>query len=212
MACINVCQNGNGMGLGPLGDPFVIHKRKFRFVMDLRFCTSRRVPGCFIKTASRPDLSIEETEINYLNGKTWIPGKAVWEPITVTYYDVSSNTHVELLGWIASIYDFTDPSCAHMNSNRISYTGTANLYLFDGCGNIMERWVFADMWPTSIKFGDLDMGSSDVCEIEMTMRYSNVSYTNYCVGGQPQRCPCSPCIVGGGGGGGGAGGGGGSTG
>lgn len=195
--CVNVCEGGTGMGLGPIGAPDVIHKRKFRFTLEIEFCSSLgtpgRVPGCFVKTASRPDITIEETEINYLNGKIFIPGKAVFEPITVTYYDVSDVNHIELLSWLASIYDFTDPTCAYMNSKRQDYSGRATLTLFDGCGNPLEEWIYRDMWPTSIKFGDLDMSSSDVCEIELSMRYANISYDNFCVGGNPVRCPCSPC-------------------
>ena len=37
-----------------------------------------------IKLDKRPELQIEETEINYLNAKTWVPGKAHWHPCTVT--------------------------------------------------------------------------------------------------------------------------------
>lgn len=37
-----------------------------------------------VKVSSRPSLSIEETEVNFLNAKTWIAGKAEWERIVLT--------------------------------------------------------------------------------------------------------------------------------
>lgn len=33
----------------------------------------------------RPTLKIEETEVNFLNSKTWIPGKTEWEPIDLEF-------------------------------------------------------------------------------------------------------------------------------
>lgn len=184
--------NARGMGIGRLGGPDIIHKRKFRWAFYIFTCNGGFVPGYFVKTASRPDISIEETEINFLNEKTWIPGKATWEAITVTYYDVATGDNIGLWNWLASVYDFTNPACRHMNSKRRDYAGSGRLWLLDGCGNPLEAWWMNDMWPTSIKFGDLDYASSDTVDIEVTLRYSQVEYTNFC-GPQPQRCPCSPC-------------------
>ena len=44
-----------------------------------------------VKVAARPSITIEETEINYLNDKTWIPKKGTWEAITVTHFDTSED-------------------------------------------------------------------------------------------------------------------------
>lgn len=193
MPCTNAADFGNGMGIGRLGAQDIIHKRKFRWVFQIAFCNFQRiVPPYFVKTASRPDLTIEETEINFLNEKTWIPGKPAWESITVTYYDVASSANIELWSWIATIYDITDPTCRWMNAKRQDYAGQGYLGMLDGCGSIVEQWLFNDMWPTSIKFGDLDYSSSDVCEIEISLRYSSVQYKNLC-GAQPVRCPCTVC-------------------
>lgn len=182
------------MGIGKLGGDEISHKRKFRWLFSVSFCNdTKHVPPHFIKTASRPEVSIEETEINFLNEKTWIPGKPTWEPITVTYYDIAgdSEDNIELWSWIATVFDYTD-SCRHMSTRRSEYTGVGNLVLLDGCGNAMEYWKIGDMWPTSIKFGDLDMASSDPVEIELTLRYSKVEYVNIC-GPQPSPCDCVSC-------------------
>ena len=194
MACINVTEGGNGMGLGRLGDPDIVHKRKFRWFMEIYYCNfNNYVPGHFVKTASRPNITIEEIEINFLNEKTWIPGKGAWEQITVSYFDVSASDNNQLFNWLATVYDFTDRTCRHMASRRSDYVGVVILSLLDGCGNIMETWGMGDAWPTSIKFGELDMSSNEICDIEMTMRYSKVSYQNFCFTAPITRCPCTPC-------------------
>ena len=47
----------------------------------------------------------------------------------------------------------------------------AKLELYDGCGKILETWVYEGIWPQSVEFGDLDMTSSDVITCDLTLRY-----------------------------------------
>lgn len=180
------------MGIGNLGFKNLVFKRKFRYTLELfDICGSQSVPKHYVKTASRPNLSIEEVEVNFLNAKTWIPGKASWETMTVTYVDVATADVAPLFSWLASVYNFTDPINLEMGSSRADYTATAVLKLWDGCGALIETWEMKDVWPTAINFGDLDYASSEECTIELTMRYSDVKYTNHCPG-----FPITPCCTG----------------
>lgn len=181
------------MGIGQLGFKNTVFKRKFRFTLELEdICKTQKVPKHFVKVASRPNLSVEETEVNFLNAKTWIPGKASWESMTVTYIDVASQEAAPLFNWLASVYNFTDPINLEQGANRDDYACTAILKLWDGCGNLMETWEMKDVWPTAINFGDLDYSASDECTIELTLRYSDVKYTNQCPGWNIAPC-CTGC-------------------
>lgn len=201
-ACGGVCpcdDQGRPMGLGVLGTSQVIFKRKFRWTMEIEFCsgdTPQEVAKEFVKVGARPSIDIEETEINYLHGKMWIPGKATWQTITVTYYDVSGSAPGvnigALFGWIASVYDITDTTCLFMGSTLQDYEGTARLVLWDGCGQPLEAWLLQNVWPQAVNFGDLDMSSSEEVTVELTLRYSNVTYKSFC-GGSIVRCACSAC-------------------
>lgn len=200
---LDLCGGNKPMGLGALGNGSIIFKRKFRWTMEIEYCCNSDVPKFvakeFVKMGNRPQIDFDEVEINYLNAKTWIPGKGVWQPISFTYYDVAGNTAgvgintSSILGWIASIYDFSDPVCLPMNSALQAYEGLGRLILWDGCGNPLEGWILRHMWPQSVNWGDLDMGSSDECTIELTMRYSDVSYVSYCPAQTLDKCPCIPC-------------------
>jgi len=185
------------MGIGQLGFKNLIFKRKFRFTFELNdICGSKSVPKHYVKVASRPNMSVEEVEVNFLNAKTWIPGKAAWETMTVTYIDVATADAKPLFDWLASVYNFTDPVNLQMGSKRSDYTATALLKMWDGCGQLLETWEMKDVWPTSINFGDVDYASSDECTIELTMRYSEVKYTPVCPQFTIEPC-CSPCDEGG---------------
>lgn len=181
------------MGIGPLGGSQLVFKRKFRWTFEVQeICGGQSVPQHFVKTTARPSLSIEETEINFLNAKSWIPGKAAWETIEVTYLDVATNANAPLWNWIASIYDFTDPVTLKQASQRRDYGGRGLLRLWDGCGTLLETWTLNDMWPTSINFNDLDYSNTEICEITLTLRYSNIRYVSACPTWTPNKC-CSPC-------------------
>lgn len=193
-ATFNPAVQGMGIGTVGIGNPDVIFKRKFRWTLSIESnggCYFN-VPPHFVKVAGRPSISFEETEVNFLNDKMWIPGKASWEPITVTYLDNNQNSSVELLKWLTSVFDFTSPTSKKMSSKRSSYSGLARLTLYDGCGGVMEEWELQDAWPQAINFGDLDYSSSDIAEIELTLRYSMVKYTSRC-GTTFEPCDCIGC-------------------
>ena len=179
------------MGLGELGGPSVIHKRKFRWTFEIYGPCGLSIPKNFVKLAARPSLSIEETEINYLNGKTWIPGKGTWETITVTYYDVAGSANQDLWGWIATLYDYTDSVGLKQSTIRSGYEGLGILNLYDGCGTILEEWLLGDMWPQAINWQDLDYSNSEECTVELTLRYGKVEYSPRC-GGTVNSC-CEGC-------------------
>ena len=182
------------MGIGVIGQPDITFKRKFRWTFEVfGFCNNEKnvIPEHFVKVASRPNLSIEETEVNHLNGKMWIPGKASWETITVTYLDVAHGEMQQLWNWLATMYDFTDPVGLHQGTRR-DWDATGVLNMYDGCGTLLEQWQMQHMWPTAINFGDLDYSSSEEATIELTLRYWDVIYRSYCPNFQPQPC-CNGC-------------------
>lgn len=184
------------MGIGHLGGPRLVHKRKFQWTFEVRrSCNGANasVPPHFVKIASRPNLSIEEQEINYLNAKTWIPGKASWETITVTYYDVATRDAKPLFDWLASVYDFSRPVQLKQASMRQDYAGSGIVFMYAGCGDPLERWTLDDMWPTAVNFGELDYSSPEEATIELTLRYSQVSFQHLCPNYVPTSC-CSPCV------------------
>jgi hypothetical protein len=186
---------GINMGIGAVGLPGTIYKRKFRWTFQVDFCGNEGIPANFVKVAARPNLAIEETEINFLNSKTWISGKAAWETITVTYLDVAGDQSAKILSWLASVYNFAVPVRTPNYSQGAAlqdYEGTATLTMYDGCGETLEEWRLQHVWPTAVNFGELDYSSSDIAEIELTLRYSDVQYRSSCAG-QIAPCSCTRC-------------------
>jgi hypothetical protein len=181
------------MGIGKIGFKNVIFKRKFQWTFEVRdICGGQNVPVSYVKMANRPKLSIEEKEINHLNGKKFIPGKGTWNEISVSYYDVATVDNGPLFSWLASVYNFTDSIKLQMGSQSGDYSGTGIIQMYDGCGQLLDRWTLLDMWPKEINFGELDYSSSDECLIELSLRFASAKYEPICPAFPINVC-CSPC-------------------
>lgn len=204
------------MGIGKIGTTNeVIFKRKFRWTFEVQnVCAGKNVntgvvPPWYVKLASRPNVTFDETEINFLQGKMFIPGKATFETISVTYYDigpVKSTNILYLYNWIGSVYNFLgaptgpapggnngagsweNPTMSSFARGPGGYGGTGLLMLWDGGGKAIEQWTIYDCWPQSVNFGDLDYSSSDECNIELTLRYTFAKWHNWCGSEQPDPC------------------------
>jgi len=165
------------MGIGRLGNPDIGFKRKFRWTFSVIGAGGSVIPPDFVKVAARPNVTIEETELNFLHGKMFIPGKATFETITVTWIDVTptrTDTTLNVYNWIASVYNFFTPNSRNnptMNTRTIDYTATGVLTLYDGCGDWLENWYLIQCWPQSVNFGDLDYTNNEESTIEVTLRY-----------------------------------------
>ena len=181
------------MGIGLLGAPQTIIKRKFRYTMEFSGNWGF-VPQHFVKIASRPHLEIDELELQFLNASTWIPGKGRWQPLNITYIDVAGADMQGLYDWAATIYDFQKygNGTALPQSEREGWAGTGLLGLYDGCGTPIERWTLSGCFIQSINFGDLDYGSPDECTIELTIRFDKAKLESTTCGVTPNG-QCKGC-------------------
>lgn len=185
----NVLDNVS-MGIGALGASNTSLKRRNRYLFSLDTCAGYVSPA-FVKMAARPDITVEEIELNFLNEQMYIPGKGKYETITVQYHDVAGDQNSELLSWLATVYDFTN-ECRFQATKPGTWGAKAYIAMLSGSGKVQETWTLRNVFPTSVKFGELDSSSNEIATVEMTLRYSQVSYKNNC-GKQPQRCPEEGC-------------------
>lgn len=184
---------GRPMGIGEIGKADKIFKRNFRWTMQFTIpCEDGVIPEYYVKTAGRPQIEIDEHELHFLNGVTWIPGKGKFQSLSVTYYDVAHRDMVGLYNWVLSVYDFNNPTDLHQSEKR-GWSGFGVLNMYEGCGNLIESWGFDSCWPQSINFGNtLAYDDGEISTIELTIRYSQLYYKSHCGMPQPKGC-CIGC-------------------
>lgn len=182
---------GESMGIGVLGQPNVIIKRRFRWALEIQ-TPNGKIGKHFVKTSGRPQVDLDETELHFKNAVTWIPGKGKWQPLSVTYIDAIHSELEELYNWLATVYNFTD-DINLWQAEKHNWNATAILKMYDGCGNEVEEWQLKSCFPQSIKWGDLDYADSSECTIELTLRFSEVTYTPLCGMRKPEP-KCDGCV------------------
>lgn len=101
---------------------------------------------CQIKSRERPRLEVEETQVDHLNAKMWLPGKARWLPFTFSTKDTNFKSFVRIPTHIEK------------------YTAVLR---YHEEGKLLETWTLGAAWIQK-----LDMGSS----IELVLRFSEVRY------------------------------------
>lgn len=163
----------NYLGIGQLGSNVIIN-RKFRHTFEVMSGNEDILPACYVKMNSRPAMTQEVTEINYLSETTWIPGRLSREKIVFTYWDVSNDNKVLYEG-LARIYKLSEDGV--VAQRLLPLTGEIRTY--DGCGTLIESWELKDVIIESINFGELDFSSSECTTIELTVSYGEVTYRSH---------------------------------
>lgn len=160
---------GFGFGLEKSKNCF---KRKFRWLLVIPGISASNTDGVNAlppSRSARPNLSFKEIQVEHLNETIYLPSKPDWKPITLHLYDLQKNEH-PIFKWIQSIYN---PSTGHMSPPVDGeFIKEANLFMLDGCGEIVESWIFENIWPNAVDFGELDMGSSEIVTCDLTLRYA----------------------------------------
>ena len=138
-------------------------KLKNRFVMSID-----GIPAYLIKTAARPSITFEEVELNHMNVKRFVKGKATWETIEITMYDpVVPSAAQAVMEWVRLGHE----SVTGRDGYSDFYKKDVDVQILGPVGDIVEQWKLKGAWIQAANFNDLDFASSDPVDISVTLRY-----------------------------------------
>ncbi len=142
-------------------------KRKFRWILQID-----GIDAYTMKTAARPQMTFEETVVDYINTKRYLSGKGAWSPISVTMHDpIAPSAAQKCMDWMRLNYE---PLTGRMGYASF-YKKDITLKLLDPQGTVIEFWDLKGAWPQDINWGDLDYASSDNTEITFMLRFDNAT-------------------------------------
>lgn len=169
--------SGSGRAMGLFyGFDTACFKRKYRWMFTLRGVAGDPNPSSNMlppSKASRPNLTFKEIEAQHLSETVYFPGKPDWKPISITLYDIANSNTNSVYDYIKKYYNAENGRFGYSNDLKIPQ---ADLQMYSGCGTIIENWVFENVWPQQIEFGELDMAESGVVTVDLTLRYDR-AYT-----------------------------------
>ena len=132
----------------------VLIKRRFTWAFCAYDEKTLLIPDVKVKVMARPNIEIEETEINFLANKPWIPGKKGWDKITVEFIDFPS--------------DF-----AEYIEKQIPNIRTVDLNLLDGRYMPIEKWRLTLGHPHKCMKEELQ---DCLTHMNIEFRYDQVEY------------------------------------
>ena len=126
------------------------------------------IPAYLIKTTARPSISFDEVELNHLNVKRFVKGKATWETIEMTLYDpVVPSAAQAVMEWVRLGHE----SVTGRDGYSDFYKKDLTFRLLGPVGDVIEEWTLKGAWIQDANFGEFDFSSSDPADIQLTLRY-----------------------------------------
>jgi hypothetical protein len=187
---------GINMGIGRLGEKATAIKRKYRFLATISpYCSKlagKTIEGGFVKSAKRPGWEVEETQLDFLNARTWIAGKHSYTEIEIVYIDAGVTEIANLISWVGQLGNINNSVTFEMGTSFQDYAADLTISMLDGCGEFMEIWQIHNAWPKTADFGELAYGESEEAQITISLRYDSVDYFGFCPNVVIDPC-CTPC-------------------
>jgi hypothetical protein len=140
-------------------------KRKFRWVLAIE-----GIDSFLVKSAARPQITIDEQEIPYINHTRYIAGKGKFETLSVTIYDpIAPSGAQQVMEWIRTTWESVSGRAGYADF----YKRDIQLKMLDPMGTVVELWDIKGAWCQQVNYGELDYTSSDPSDITLTIRFDN---------------------------------------
>ena len=124
-----------------------------------------------------PTVGNDEVPIPFGNETVYAAGRANYEGGTLEVRDyVDKDIQGVLSQWYSKVYKgilLNDSGVVGIPSD---YKRMGRIYFSDPSGNNERSWRVRGIWPRQMSFGNLDMGSSEVVQVAIAMRYDKAFY------------------------------------
>ena len=140
-------------------------KRQNRFIV--RFPSSLGINEWFVESAARPHISVNSTEIQFLNTSTYVAGRFTWEEMSVTFKDpIGPSASQALMEW----FRLHAESVTGRMGYAAGYKKDIELEMLDPTGVVVEKWIIQGTFLTILDFGSLDYSQDAIATITCGLR------------------------------------------
>ena len=134
-----------------------------RFIMNIE-----GIPAFLVKTTGRPNITLNEVELNHINVKRYVKGRAEWQQLTVTLYDpiVPSGAQA-VMEWVRLHHE----SVTGRDGYSDFYKKDITFNVLGPVGDKVEERTLKGAFIQAATFSDMDYGATNVSDISLTLRY-----------------------------------------
>ena len=140
-------------------------KRNNRFI--LRFPSTLGINEWFVESAARPHITINSTEIQFLNTSTYVAGRFTWGELNVTFRDpIGPSASQALMEWVRL--------CAESVTGRMGYAAgykkNVDIEMLDPTGVVVEKWILEGTWMNDVNFNGLSYSDDKLATVTAKLR------------------------------------------
>lgn len=125
-------------------------------------------------TATRPNITNEEIQLDRYNSRVYIAGKQTFEPMNMTIEDDitnrASNAIQTQMERQQRLIGATGP-WLNTEATALGYKFGIKLEMLDGNETVVEQWLYEGCWISAVDYSDLDYSTAEKIVINMTVRY-----------------------------------------
>src|ERR1035437_5766353 len=144
-------------------------KRKNRFYLE--FPSELGIESYLVQTSGKPKMTINSTEIQFMNTSTFVAGRYKFETIDIEFIDViGPSTTQKVMEWVRLHAEAATGKMGY----AVGYKKNLVLKALDPVGVDVEKWTLIGCQITSYDTDSYDYGSDDIIKVKITI--------------QPDRC------------------------
>lgn len=147
--------------------------RKNRWIM--RFPSDLGISEWMLSSASRPKLTQNVTEIQFLNTSTYVLGRYTWDTIQITFRDpISPSASQAVMEWVR----LGSESVTGRQGYAAGYKRDVELEMLDPTGVCISKWILKNSFLSNVDFGSLQYSDDALADITATlvMDYAVLAY------------------------------------
>ena len=126
------------------------------------------IPSYIIKAAARPSLTNGEVVLDHINIDRKVKGKTRWSDVAITLYDpiVPSGAQA-VMEWVRLHHE----SLTGRDGYSTQYKKDITFHSLSPTGEKIEEWTLKGAFILDTNFGQMDWGTEESVQIEMTLKY-----------------------------------------
>jgi len=126
------------------------------------------IPSYIIKAAARPSLTNGEVVLDHINIDRKVKGKPRWNDVAITLYDpiVPSGAQA-VMEWVRLHHE----SLTGRDGYSTQYKKDITFHSLSPTGEKIEEWTLKGAFILDTNFGQMDWGTEESVQIEMTLKY-----------------------------------------
>ena len=126
------------------------------------------IPSFIIKGVAAVNVTQGTVALNHINVQRYVKGKTTWGTIQMTLFDpITPSGAQAVMEWVRLHHE----SLTGRDGYSTQYKKNITFHSLSPTGEKIEEWTLKGAFILDTNFGQMDWGTEDAVQIEMTLKY-----------------------------------------